>query len=214
MKYENLKEFIQSTKSSKSTIYRFYKKNFELSTETKIKGNKRIYPIEHIRYFDSEIMFDENKVLRQENHSMRNLIDCLVDKDSLQFRLWQLDWNFFFTVAYKLEWTKKTCFKQMHGLYEHLIEKHGVDTSIRIYFTTEPFTNRTGYHNHFVLYISNQKLREQILDEVRDYFCFDRVDVKLYDKYKAVLFYMSKEGQINEDWDILGNNLNQEKLLL
>jgi len=46
-------------------------------------------------------MFDENKMLRQENHAMRNLIDNLVDKDSLQFRFWQLDWSFFITVAYK-----------------------------------------------------------------------------------------------------------------
>ena len=100
--YENIKAFIITTKVSKSKVYRFYKKNEELWSETKLKNGKRLFPTDHCRYFDSEILFDENKVLRQENQSMRNLIDNLVDKDSLQFRIWQLDWSFFITVAYEL----------------------------------------------------------------------------------------------------------------
>lgn len=35
MKFENLKEFIRRSKKSKSTIYRFYKKNDDLFSETK-----------------------------------------------------------------------------------------------------------------------------------------------------------------------------------
>ncbi len=81
MKFENIKEFIITTKSSKSKIYRFYKKNEELFSETRMKSGKRLFPVGHARYFDSEIMFDENKILRQENQSMRNLIDCLVVKN-------------------------------------------------------------------------------------------------------------------------------------
>ena len=81
MKRENIKKFIIRTKTSKSTIYRFYRKNEELWRETILKSNKRLFPIEHAKYFDSEIMFDENKVLKSENQSMRNLIDCLMDKD-------------------------------------------------------------------------------------------------------------------------------------
>jgi hypothetical protein len=61
MKYEDLKKFIISTKASKSTIYRFYKKNEDLFAETDFKNGKRIFPCDHARYFDSEIMFDENK---------------------------------------------------------------------------------------------------------------------------------------------------------
>lgn len=211
MKYENLKNFIISTKASKSTIYRFYKKNEELWNETKLKNGKRLFPVDHCRYFDSEIMFDENKILRQENQSMRNLIDNLVDKDSLQFRLWQLDWSFFITVAYKYEKNQKGCFKQMHALYENLEKKYGDATKLRLFFTSEPFTNRKGFHNHLVLNVTNRKLHEEILNEIRDYFSFDRVDVRPYDMYKAVVFYMTKEGTINEDWDILGNDLKQDK---
>ena len=86
MKYENITAFRITTKSSKSKVYRFYKKNEELWSETKLKSGKRLFPVDHARYFDSEIMYDENKILRQENQSMRNLIDCLVDKESLQYR--------------------------------------------------------------------------------------------------------------------------------
>lgn len=210
MKNENLKEFIASTKTSKSTIYRFYRKNKELFEETKMKNGKRVFPIEHLKYFDSEIMFEENKVLRMENQSMRNLIDCLVDKNSLQYRLWQLDWDFFFTIAYKSDRNKKSCFRQMHSIYETLISKYGDETGVRIFFTTEPFTNRTGFHNHFVLYVENKKLHQQIVEEIKRHFSYDRVDVGIYDRYKAGLFYVSKDGLVNEDWDVLGNNLGKE----
>ena len=210
MKHENLKEFIASTKTSKSTIYRFYRKNKELFEETKMKNGKRVFPIEHLKYFDSEIMFEENKLLRMENQSMRNLIDCLVDKNSLQYRLWQLDWDFFFTIAYKSDRNKKSCFRQMHSVYETLISKYGDETGVRIFFTTEPFTNRTGFHNHFVLHVENKKLHQQIVEEIKRHFSYDRVDVGIYDKYKAGLFYVSKDGLVNEDWDVLGNNLGKE----
>jgi hypothetical protein len=210
MKHENLKEFIASTKTSKSTIYRFYRKNKELFEETKMKNGKRVFPIEHLKYFDSEIMFEENKVLRMENQSMRNLIDCLVDKNSLQYRLWQLDWDFFFTIAYKSDRNKKSCFRQMHSIYETLISKYGDETGVRIFFTTEPFTNRTGFHNHFVLHVENKKLHQQIVEEIKRHFSYDRVDVGIYDKYKAGLFYVSKDGLVNEDWDVVGNNLGKE----
>jgi hypothetical protein len=210
MKHDNLKEFIASTKTSKSTIYRFYRKNKELFEETKMKNGKRVFPIEHLKYFDSEIMFEENKVLRMENQSMRNLIDCLVDKNSLQYRLWQLDWDFFFTIAYKSDRNKKSCFRQMHSIYETLISKYGDETGVRIFFTTEPFTNRTGFHNHFVLHVENKKLHQQIVEEIKRHFSYDRVDVGIYDKYKAGLFYVSKDGLVNEDWDVVGNNLGKE----
>lgn len=206
MNIEPLKEFVKRTQVSESTIKRFYKKNPDLKAEI-IFRKKNYYPIEHARYFNSEIMFDENKLLQQENNSMRNVIDCLMDKDSLQTKLWFMEWSFFFTVAYKAERNKKSCFRMMHCMYDSLLEKYGDRTEIRLFFTTEPFTNRKGYHNHFVIFISNKSLAEQILDEISLFFEYDRVNYSLYDRYKAGLFYAAKEGLVNEDWDILGNNL-------
>lgn len=208
MKYEDLKKFIISTKTSKSTIYRFYNKNEDLFAETTKPSGKRMFPVNHARYFDSEIMFDENKLLRQENQSMRNLIDCLADKESFQHAFWQMDWSFFFTVAYKSDRNKRSCFKQIHGLYDYLNEKYSDSTELRLFPTTEAFTNRKGYHNHFVIYIEDKKLHEEIVTEIQEYFNYDRVDVSIYDRYKAGLFYMSKDGLSGEDWDFINNTVN------
>lgn len=207
MKFEKINEFAKRTKKSRSTIYRFYNKNKELQEETKMSGNKRYVPIEHAKYFDSEILFDENKVLRLENQSMKNLIDCLVDKDSLQYRLWQMEWDLFFTVAYRADRNKKSCFRLMNAVFAEIINKYGDITEIRLFFTTEPFTNRIGYHNHFVLYVGDKKLHQEIVLLIQNYFNYDKIDVKNYDRYKAGLFYVAKNGLVNEDWDLLGNNL-------
>lgn len=203
MRIENIKEFLKRTKISKSTLYRFYKKNPELWEETKLKYRKRFIPVNHDRYFDSEIMFDENKLLRQENNSMRNLIDQLMDKDSLPATFWYLEWSFFVTVAYNAERNKQSCFRQMHALYDHLSEKYGDRTEVRMFFSTEPFANRKGNHNHVALYLSNDKLHTAVLNEIQSFFNYDRVDFQPYDRYKAGLFYMAKEGLHLEDWDIL-----------
>lgn len=212
MKYEKISEFVTTARSSRSSVYRFYAKNEELWSETKKKGNKRLVPVEHLKYFDSEIMFDENKVLRSENQSMKNLIDCLMDKDSLQYRLWQMGWDFFFTISYRAERNKKSCYRQITGLYESLIKKYGDETGLRMFFTTEPFVNRIGFHNHFVIRVENEKLQQEVVNEIHEYFSYDRVDFTKYDKYKAGLFYISKEGLVNEDWDILGNNLRGDDI--
>lgn len=214
MKYEKVKDFTKRSKSSKSTLYRFYKRNPEYWQETKLKNNKRLIPMVHARYFNSELMFDENKVLTQENQCMRNLIDCLMDKDSLAQTLWYMDWSFFVTIAYKSERNKISCFKMMNALNEELVKKYGDDTEIRIFFTTEPFTNRVGYHNHLALYVSNDKYHERVLEDIRAFFSYDRVDVGIYDKYQAGLFYMTKEGLVNEDWDILMNTKTDDEKLL
>lgn len=209
MKIESLKEFMKRTKKSRSTIGRFYKKNPEKKEEI-IFRKRNYYPIEHARYFDSEIMFDENKELSQENKTMRNVIECLMDRDSMQTRLWYMEWSYFGTVAYNVERNKKSCYRMMNGLYDTLIERYGDQTDLRIFFTTEPFANRKGYHNHFVLFISNKSLLQTILDEISLYFEYDRSEFCIYDPFKAALFYMVKEGLHGEDWDILGNNLKSE----
>jgi len=210
MKYENLNQFIETTKASKSRIIRFYNKYPELKGETKMKGNKRMYPSDHVRYFSSEIMFDENQILRMKNKSMRNVIDCLADKDSLQFRIWNQNWTFFGTVAYKSERNKKSCFRQMHSLFDFLSEKYEHST-IRLFFTTEPFTNRGGFHNHFVIFVDDRKMDEVLKKDIQEFFLYDRTEFAPYNRYEAGIFYMCKEGLMNEDWDILYNKLDNEK---
>lgn len=209
MQIENIKEFEKRTKTSKSTIYRFYGKHPELWNQTKMVKNKRLFPVQHAKYFDSELMFDENKLLIQENRSMKNVIDCIMDKDSFQARLWFIDWSFFVTVAYSHERNKKSCYRMMNGLYDELLSKYGEMTELRLFFTTEPFTNRKGYHNHFVVYCADKTLNKFIQNDTEEYFYGNRVQLEPYNRYEAGLFYMVKEGLVNEDWDILGNRLKE-----
>lgn len=205
MVYEKVNEFVITAGISRSTLYRFYKRNQEFWQETKLKNNKRFIPSTHAKYFDSEALFDELKTAQLENKSLRNLITCLADKDTLPRTFWDMNWSFFVTVAYHAERNKKSCFRLMHQLNEELTEKYGDDTKIRMFFTTEPFTNRKGYHNHFTLYIENKKLEPQVCNDIRKFFEYDRIDILAYDMFKAGLFYMTKEGLQGDDWDILKN---------
>ena len=52
-------------------------------------------------------------------------------------------------------------------MYEHLLSKYGDETGVRIFFTTEPFANKAGYHNHFVIHIE-KKIGDGTPDEVRN----------------------------------------------
>lgn len=213
MKYDTMEQFIERTGRSRSKINRFYKANPELDAETKFKGKWKMYPVEHLRYFKSEVMFDENKTLRLENDKMKSLLKCLQERNSLESTLWFLDWTFFVTVAYKNERNKKSCYRQMTGFYDFIINKYGADTALNMFFTTEPFTDRNGYHNHFVIFIEDQSLHSAIIADISNYFSFDRVDVKEYDQLKAGLWYISKGGLSGEDYDILGNNLGRRNTL-
>ncbi len=207
MKLENITEFIKRTSISKSTLYRFYKKYPEYWEQSRLKNNKRLFPVSHAKFFDSEIMFDENQQLNRENNSMRNVIDCLMDKDSLQSNLWYKEWSLFVTVAYAHERNKKSCFKMMHGLYDALAAKYGDASEIRLFFTTESFTNRKGYHNHFVIYCSKNELLDDVKADMQSYLVGNRIDIEPYNKYEAGLFYMVKDGLVNDDWDILDSTI-------
>ena len=206
MKYETIKEFIKSAKTSRSSIYRFYNKRPDLLNKTKIENRKRVIPTTHRKYFNMEIMQDEYDIMCSENKSMKNLIDGLMDKESLCRTLWDMDWTYFITVAYKADRNKKSCYRMMDALYEHLVTTFPKAT-IRMFFTTEKFTNRDGYHNHFTLYASNDYYQWIIQETIKDFFQFDRTDIAYYDPYKAGLFYIAKDGLVNEDWDLFGSDL-------
>jgi hypothetical protein len=208
MKYETIKKFTNSVGKSRSTIYRFYVNRPDLFSQTKIEDRKRIIPESHQKYFNLEIMQDEYNIVCAENKSMRNLVDGLMDKESLCRTLWDMPWSYFMTVAYKLDRDKKSCYRMMTALYDDLISKYP-DTVIRIFFTTERFKNREGHHNHLVIYIQDKRIHCTIVEEIQRFFQFDRVEYSNYDPYKAALFYMSKEGLVNEDWDILGSDLEK-----
>jgi len=211
MKYEKIEKFAKRVGVSTRTIHRFYNKYPELKEETKGKRPK-LYPIEHKKFWKSELLFENNIRLVKDNREAKNLIDYLYNNDNpLAIKFWYMKWSMFVSIDYKYERNKTYCFTKMSHLYQNLADKFGNDTRIRMFYVTEPFANRNnGQHNHIALYTEQESLKPQILKRIKKMFRNDRVDSSDYCKYKGGLFYMMKNGIQGEDWDILGNNLIQE----
>jgi len=212
MKYENIEKFAKRVGRSGRTIYRFYNANSDLKEQTKKKNGRRTIPIEHKKFWNTEILFDDNKALNKDSREAKNLIGYLYKNDNpLAIKFWHMKWSMFVSVDYKHERNKTYCFSMMQKLYEELEKKYGGNTTLRMFFVSETFANRNnGQHNHAVLYVSNEKLRPVILHDIYQFFKHDRVDGSDYTKYKGGLFYMMKEGMQGIDWDILGNNLAKD----
>ena len=82
-----------------------------------------------------------------------------------------------------------------------------------MFFTTEPFHNRHGFHNHLVLKIDGNS--EFVKEFIEKHAPVGIIDVKPYDKELAGVFYTAKNKHKNKDsWDILGNKLKEEGLKL
>lgn len=209
LNYESIKDFIKRANTSRTTIHRFYKKYPDLLGETIKKKIRRYIPIIHARYFNRETLIEEVRLMEMKNNSMKNIIDHLMDRDSFQTQLWEMGWSFFGTISYASDLNTKTCYNLMTSMFKKLEKNYSEVTDIRIFFTTEPFKLRDGHHNHFVLYVSNPKFKEDIIQDIWDYFSHDRVDIMPYDKYQAGLFYMTKKGLHGDDWDILYSSLEE-----
>ena len=201
MKTLTIIELLSKVDCKRGKVYDFYKNNPELKEETNIKNRKRLYPESHVKYFSSEKMFEENKILSIDNKCMMNVIDRLYHKDTIASTMWFRPWSFFFTIAYKHERSKNYCRTQLDGCFYHLEKKYGERTKINMLYSTEKFPNRNGYHNHFVLYIEDKSLRKKVLDEIKDYFKYDRVDYSVYNRHKGAVYYTAKHGLEGEDWD-------------
>lgn len=76
-KFIPLKEFTKLSGVSRSNVLRFYAKNSEIKSDTFLIKNKRFYPIYHVKFFNSQIMFDENRRLLIENKNLKEIISKL-----------------------------------------------------------------------------------------------------------------------------------------
>jgi hypothetical protein len=201
--YVKNQEFVKRAGTSRSTLYRTYKDNPELWDETIIRKGKRVIPTRHYKYFDRDLLFRDNK-------SMRNLLDCLQNRESLPHRLWYSEWTYFVTISYKLDRNKEACANRMRQLYDVINDEYGSKTNFRMFFTSEPFVNRKGFHNHLVIHIDNKKIKEPIRNMIKNEFKNDKLEFSNYDHRLGAIFYTAKEGLEDTEWDLLGNNLIEE----
>ena len=141
-----------------------------------------------------------NEIVRSRQKS--NTIECLFSKkETLEYRLSQMHWDYFVTIAYEEALNKDRCFTVMHQLYEDL-KTMSFGSDVAMFFTTEPFTNRKGCHNHFVLRINAEP--ELLRDFIQEKAPKGRVDLKRYDRELAGVFYICKDGIKDIDWDLPG----------
>lgn len=200
------KEIALISKSSIRTVERkrkqFIKENKNLDWfKTKNKPFK--YSYKFLNEFISTELFE----LIEYNRQLSRTIRCMQQKNTLEQHLSFLEWDYFITIAYKDNFNKERCFDMMHELYRHLtMSEYTGDT--RMFFTTESFTNRFGYHNHLILKSSCNKIAlENIINK---FLPQARIDIRKYESQLAGVFYVAKEGTNGTDWDLLGNNLSNE----
>jgi hypothetical protein len=200
---ENIKEFSKRTNTSKSTLYRFYNSHPSLWDETKVKNNKRLFPTIHEKYFKNDLLIQAHEELKKEVYGMKNLLHCLKEKNSLPSSLWHMDWSYFVTIAYRDDRSKKHCYSTIAKMQMELEQEYGYS---RVFFTTEPFTNRKGYHNHCVIHVPPSISKNELEGLLKNSFAESRIDVQPYNECKAGIFYIAKNGLVGEDWDILWSN--------
>jgi len=212
MRIENIDEFAKRVNRKRRTIFDFYSKNLELKLETKKKGIRRYIPVEHEKYWKSEILFENYKEICDEDKMKKNLLDYLFQKDKpLANYFWGFEWTYFIGINYKDDRSKDYCISKVQRCYEMLHKTFGHQTGLRLLFSTEAFSGRDfGQHNHAVLYVENKSLRNVVLSKMRKYFKDDRFYSDPYSRYKGGIHYMLKEGVQGIDWGIFGNNLKQE----
>ena len=176
-------------------------------------------------------LLNENQNTLNRNKQLSNTIKLLPETFSLnpertltlEQYLYLYDWDYFITIAYEESLPQMECFSIMHRLYDQ-IENANPNKTTRMFFTTEPFTDRKGYHNHFILKSSlGEKDIENIINQTTPK---GRIDIRIYDKELAATFYINKHARNNkywditnnqrkeEGWDILGNKLKMEALKL
>ncbi len=156
----------------------------------------------------NEFLAPEIFSLIKENQQLGNTIRCLYNTGTIEHHLTMMDWDYFITISYEDALDRKRCFSIMHDLYERF-ENNCFGGKTRMFFTTEAFTNRKGCHNHFILKFEDANPKH--LKEFIENNCPKGiVDIKPYDKFKAGVFYVAKDGTQGEDWDIMGNRLKED----
>lgn len=201
------KELSKLGNVSEKTIDRKKKSLLELNPELdwfKDKSKPHKFNYKMLQEFVSPAVFQ----LTEENRQQKNTIDCLSSPGTLQYHLSHLEWDYFITISWEQNFNKDRCRSEMDSLYEDLCN-YGFNGKNRMFYSTEPFTNRKGCHNHFALKLegSNPITIKEFIEKNSPRAI---IDVKKWDNYKAGMFYIVKEGLNGCDWDLHGNDLTSE----
>ena len=216
--YLTTKELMKYGRTSRASVLRLTKNlkqnkedwDIKLIKETK-RGNR--FHKSLLENFIPNWCLEKIEEYEEHQSDMRNLVSVLENQNTLPYHLYKMKWDIFGTIAYKGTYTPERCYTEMSKLSDTIESKLPTNIEYRLFFTTEKFSTRDGYHNHFFLRIGNFKLRDYMKEEITTHFKNDRVDLQPYDNEKAGLFYICKNNNLKGlEWDIRGNNLNNTTL--
>ena len=199
--YLKRKDFLKKARISKSKFYRDKiglidkYKHYEKPLFKKIVKEVKIHHILLQEYVD-----DYWVKLESLNNKQQNIINIFKNPNSIEKHLLKHDWKIFATVSPKHDWTEEQCRNQMSKLFELIKD---INDEVKLFWTSEPFTNRSGYHNHFLIEFSDDNNYLVVKEKVKKYFKGNKVDVQKYDNTKLGAFYICKKGLNGESWDIL-----------
>lgn len=203
MKLLKIKDFIKEAGISRSSLYRLYKKYPTLEHETKEKSRHRLIPINHSMYFDLEKMIDNISRQKEKISEIKGLTDCLFKDDGTITYFWKMEWSVFATISYQNNVNSLNCHQKMSKLFNDLNHYYGHITNLRMLFSTENYSERKGHHNHFLLHSSNSEVLSEIKSKIKNRYSFDQVHISDYNKYQTGVFYVTKGGLREENWDFL-----------
>jgi hypothetical protein len=194
------KDFLKKARISKS---KFYRDKLELTSKYK-HFNKPIF-----KKFGREVKI--NQILLQEyvddywikieakSHKQQSIIDIFKNPNSMEKHLQKYDWKIFATISPKFDWSSEFCRTQMSTLFDSLYSK--ID-GVKLFWTSEQFVNRTGNHIHFLIEFNNFNDYADVKEILNKTFYGNRLDVQKYDNTKLGVFYISKNGLNDDNWDI------------
>ncbi|WP_157514538.1 hypothetical protein [Christiangramia portivictoriae] len=189
--------------TSKSSVYRLINKYPHLKKQTKLVSNRKLIPLVFRKYFNMDLMIEDEKRLLDDSNDKKQLIDLILENPNKANFFWKMDWDLFVTVSYKNEMTSLACHNKMTKLFHNLQHYNEHESSLRMLFTTEEYGVRDGRHNHFVLHSTNKSIIPAIELYIKEQFSFDHVYIDDYNKYKPGVHYICKDGLQGDSWDYL-----------
>lgn len=207
--YYETQEFAEIANISLKTLSRLKKQLLQDNPKTK-KVKYKSKPFKYHYTLLKKYLSPSAYNLFLENKSLRNTIKCLKQPDTLAHKLFQMDWTWWCTIAYKEELSADSCSRHMDTFYNQIENVYGENTDLRIYYTTESFSSQEGHHNHFVMNVSDISQHYSIKQDLESYFKGNRIDIQKYDEELPCIFYSEKQGLKGINWNIYGNNLTQE----
>lgn len=216
-KIYTLKQLSEMTDLHIRTIQRRYKAalavNPDIENWKKNKKKPHKYTEDFLEYLMNPLgkkLLKKNNELSKENTQVSNHLRALKNKD-LKLETFldnSFEWDYFITIAPQENLSSEECYNLTSKVYETL-HKLYPKKRIRMFFTTEKFSNRFGHHCHFLLRLA---ISDNVMQDLMNSMVKNSInDVVTYNPKFGGLHYISKEGLHGVSWDFFDSILESNE---